>query len=136
MTINEVFAGVDQSQYEGEVRERWGDDAWERSAKRREGMDETQRKADDAKSLDINAALRKAAESGIAPDSDSFQVLVADHYAWVTDYWDGRKPDRDAYVGLSELYVVDDRFAATYGGHENAKIIRTAMRAWIEANLA
>ena len=136
MTINEVFAGVDQSQYEGEVRQRWGDDAWERSAKRREGMNEAQRNADDAKSLDVNAALRSAAGSGIATDSDSFQALVADHYAWVTDYWGGRKPDRDAYIGLSELYVVDDRFAATYGGQANAEIIRAAMRTWIEANLA
>ena len=136
MTINEVFAGVDQSQYEGEVRQRWGDDAWERSAKRREGMNEAQRNADDAKSLDVNAALRSAAESGIATDSDSFQALVADHYAWVTDYWGGRKPDRDAYIGLSELYVMDDRFAATYGGQANAEIIRAAMRIWIEANLA
>lgn len=136
MTINEVFAGVDQSQYEGEVRQRWGDEAWERSAKRREGMNEAQRNADDAKSLDVNAALRCAAESGIATDSESFQALVADHYAWVTDYWGGRKPDRDAYIGLSELYVMDDRFAATYGGQANAEIIRAAMRTWIEANLA
>ena len=136
MTINEVFAGVDQSQYEGEVRQRWGDDAWERSAKRREGMNEAQRNADDAKSLDVNAALRSAAESGIAADSESFQALVADHYAWVTEHWGGRKPDRDAYTGLSELYVVDDRFAAAYGGQTNAVIIRAAMRTWIEANLA
>ena len=136
MTINEVFAGVDQSQYEGEVRQRWGDDAWERSAKRREGMNEAQRNADDAKSLDVNAAQRSAAESGIATDSESFQALVADHYAWVTDYWGGRKPDRDAYIGLSELYVMDVRFAATYGGQANAEIIRAAMRTWIEANLA
>ena len=136
MTINEVFAGVDQSQYEGEVRQRWGDDAWERSAKRREGMNEAQRNANDAKSLDVNAALRSAAESGIATDSDSFQALVADHYAWVTDYWGGRKPDRDAYIALSELYVMDVRFAATYGGPANAEIIRAAMRTWIEANLA
>src|SRR5690606_12362867 len=51
MAINEVFAGVDQSQYEGEVRQRWGDEAWERTAKRREGMNEAQRNPDDAKSL-------------------------------------------------------------------------------------
>lgn len=135
MTIKEVFAGVDQSQYEGEVRQRWGDEAWERSARRRQGMDEAQRNADDTKSLDVNAALRTAAELGIAPDSDSFQALVADHHAWVTDYWGGRKPDRDAYTGLSELYVVDDRFAATYGGQANAEIIRAAMRTWIKTNL-
>ncbi|MFC6355950.1 MerR family transcriptional regulator [Luethyella okanaganae] len=136
ITIKEVFAGVDQSQYESEVRQRWGDEAWERSTRRREGMDESQRNADDAKSLDVNAALRTAAESGITPDSDSFQALVADHYAWVTDYWGGRRPDRDAYIGLSELYVIDARFAAAYGGQANAEIIHAAMQTWIEANLS
>lgn len=135
MTIKEVFAGVDQSQYEDEVRQRWGDEAWERSAKRREGMDQAQRIADDARSLDVNAALRAAAESDIAPDSETFQAIVADHHAWVTDHWGGREPDRDAYIGLAELYVVDDRFAAAYGGQTNARIIRAAMRAWVEANL-
>jgi hypothetical protein len=98
-------------------------------------MSKIQRDADDARSLDVNAALRTAAETGIDPDSDSFQALVADHYAWVTDYWGGKKPDRDAYIGLSEMYVVDGRFAATYGGRTNAMIVRAAMRTWAEANL-
>lgn len=136
MTINEIFAGIDQSQYENEVRQRWGDEAWESSVKRRKGMNKAQRNADDARSLDVNAALRTAAEAGIDPDSGSFQALVTDHYAWVTDYWGGKKLNRDAYIGLSELYVVDGRFATTYGGQKNAKIIRAAMRTWIEANLA
>lgn len=136
MTIREVFAGIDNSQYESEVRQRWGDEAWERSAQRRAGMDDVQRIADDAKSFDVNAALRTAAESGTDPASDSFQALVADHYAWVTDHWSGRRPDRDAYFGLSDLYVADDRFAAAYGGKANAEIIRAAMRTWVEANLA
>ena len=103
--------------------------------KRRETMNTDQRRADDARSLDVNAALRTAAETGIDPKSDSFQALVADHYAWVTDHWGGKKPNRDAYIGLSELYVVDSRFAATYGGQHNVKIIRAAMRTWAEANL-
>lgn len=63
MTIREVFAGVDQSQCESEVRQRWGDEAWERSTRRREGMDEARRKADDAKSLDVNAVWKKKSTS-------------------------------------------------------------------------
>jgi len=53
----------------------------------------------------------------------------------VTDFWGGRVPDRDAYTGLSELYVADERFAATYGGKPNAEVIREAMQVWITANL-
>lgn len=136
MTIEEVFAGVDQSQYETEVRQRWGDDAWERSAKRRDQMTDEGRRVDDERSLDVNAALRAAAESNVDSTSDAFQTLVGDHYRWVTECWNGRKPDRDAYTGLSHLYVTDSRFAATYGGQTNAEVIRTTIQTWIEKNLS
>lgn len=135
MSIQEVFAGIDQSQYEAEVRTRWGDGAWESTAKRRGQMSEEQRRSDDERSLDVNAALRNAADNGDAPASDSFQALIADHHRWVTDYWGGRSPDAEAYSGLSELYVADARFAATYGGQNNAEAIREAMRIWITTNL-
>lgn len=135
MSINDVFAGVDQSQYETEVRTRWGDEAWERTAKRRAAMTAEQRQTDDRKSFDVNAALRAAADDGGNPHGSHFQALVADHHRWVTAYWGGREPDREAYTGLSELYVADPRFAATYGGESNAALIRTAMQAWIATNL-
>ena len=135
MTVQQVFAGVDQTQYEAEVRERWGDEAWERTAKRRDQMSAGQRRSDDDRSLDINAALRDAAASGDEPAGPSFQALVATHHRWVTDFWGGRVPDRDAYTGLSELYVADERFAATYGGQRNAEVICEAMQVWIAANL-
>ena len=135
MSITEVFAGVDQSQYETEVRQRWGDDAWEHSAKRRNQMHDVGRKTDDERSVDVNAALRAAAESDVDPTSATFQALITDHYQWVTTYWGGRKPDRTAYTGLSHLYVSDPRFAVTYGGQANAEIIRVAIQSWIETNL-
>lgn len=135
MSIEEMFAGVDRSQYETEVRQRWGNHAWDRSAKRREQMTDDEREADDDHGLNVNAALRKAAESNMDPTSDAFQLLVGNHYKWVTEHWHGRKPDRSAYSGLSRLYVTDARFAATYGGQANAEVIRTAIQVWIEANL-
>ncbi|MGV8881948.1 MAG: MerR family transcriptional regulator [Rhodoglobus sp.] len=135
MSIEEIFAGVDQSEYETEVRQRWGDDAWERSAKRRDQMTDDECRDDDARSLDVNAALREAAEKKMDPTSQAFQALVGDHYQWVTEHWNGRKPDKDSYTGLSHLYVTDPRFAATYGGHANAEIIRSAIHAWIETHL-
>ncbi len=135
MSITELFAGFDPNQYETEVRERWGDEAWERSAKRRDRMNDDERRADHVRSLEVNAALRTAAESGGDPASAEFQALVTEHYTWVTEQWGGRAPARDAYTGLSELYVMDARFAATYGGQANAEIIRAAMQSWIEENL-
>ena len=69
------------------------------------------------------------------PTSETFRALIADHFPWVTDYWGQRKPGRDAYTGLSHLYVTDSRFAATYGGQANAEVIRAVMQSWIETNL-
>ncbi|KJC64663.1 DNA-binding transcriptional regulator, MerR family [Agreia bicolorata] len=135
MSIEEVFASFDPSQYETEVRERWGDDAWEGSAERRNQMTHDERRADDERSLDVNAALRAAAESNVDPTSEAFHALIAQHYKWVTEHWNGRKPDRAAYTGLSHLYVTDSRFAATYGGEANAEVIRAAIQSWIETNL-
>ncbi len=135
MTIQEVFAGFDRAKHEAEVRERWGDDAWERTATRRDHMSADERLSDDDRSLDINAALRDAASAGDEPTAARFQALVAAHHRWVTDFWGGRVPDRAAYTGLSELYVADERFAATYGGKHNTEVIREAMQVWIAANL-
>lgn len=131
MTIRQMFAGFDQSEHETEVRQRWGDEAWDRSAKRRHRLNDQERRADDERSLEINEALRRAAEAGDDPAGEPFQALVAAHHRWVTDFWGGRVPDQAAYIGLSELYVADDRFAAVYGGRKNAEAIRTAMQTWI-----
>jgi len=98
-------------------------------------MTDEQGAADERKSRDINAALRAAAEDGEDPNGSRFQGLVADHHRWVTAYWAGREPDREADTGLSELYVVDPRFAAAYGGGENVELIRAAMRMWARVYL-
>lgn len=78
MSIEDLLAGIDHSQYEAEVRQQWGDSAWwELSAKRRAQMTDAERQADDARSLDVNVALR---EASVAPESERFQSLVADHH--------------------------------------------------------
>ncbi|MGO2660485.1 MerR family transcriptional regulator [Mycetocola reblochoni] len=135
LSIEDVFAGTDQSQFESEVRARWGDEAWERSTVRLAGMTDEQRESDSQRSRDVNAALRAAAEDGEDPRSSRFQRLVADHHQWVAEFWGGREPDREGYTGLSELYVADPRFAANYGGENNAEVVREAMQVWVRANL-
>lgn len=133
--IEQLFAGFDNSQYEAEVRSRWGDDAWERSAERLEKLDEAAVQAESKRTIDITAALRSAAESGLDVASQPFQSLIADHYAWVTDWWGGKAPTREEYAGLAQMYVADLRFAATYGGQQNAELIHQAISIWIDQNL-
>ncbi|MGV8970609.1 MAG: hypothetical protein ACOH1J_09180 [Microbacteriaceae bacterium] len=53
----------------------------------------------------------------------------------MTGFWGGRAPDLDAYIGLSERWVADELFAATYGGKHNAEVIREATKVWITAHL-
>lgn len=134
MTIDDALAGVDDSRYETEVREKWGDEAWERSADRRRRLTPAQRRAEDDRGRAINAALRDAAGKGLRPADREVQELVALHHGWIANQW-GRTPDAASYTGLGELYVADVRFAAVYGGEQNARIIRDAMAAYADAHL-
>lgn len=133
--INDLFAGVDQTEHEAEVRQRWGDQAWERSNRRRTAMTDQQRADDDHRTTDVNASLRTAAEDGTDPAAAQFQALVTEHYAWVTERWAGRQPDRDAYIRLSQMYVADERFASYYSGKQNAETIRAAIQHWASLHL-
>ena len=135
MTINDLFVGIDHAEHEEEVRQRWGDHAWERGNERRAAMTDEQRAEDDRRTTDVNASLRAAAEDGIDPSAPQFQALVTEHYAWVTEQWAGRQPTRDAYIGLSQIYVADQRFASYYGGKRNAEAIRTAIQRWANLHL-
>jgi hypothetical protein len=38
-------------------------------------------------------------------------------------------------IGLGEMYVADERFAANYGGEAGAAFVRDALRTYAEANL-
>ncbi|MCU1478076.1 MAG: hypothetical protein JWQ64_2769 [Subtercola sp.] len=136
MAIDDLFASVNNAEHEEEVRRRWGDDAWQRGQQRREKMTPEEHAADDLRSTDINAALRAAAESNEDPDSAHFQELVTNHYAWITDQWGGRRPTKEAYIGLAQLYVDDVRFATVYGGPVNAETIRAAIGHWANRHLS
>lgn len=134
MDIDDVLAGVDDSRWEGEVRERWGDDAWERSAARRAAMTTDERRALDARGRDVVAAMKEAAEREVPPGAPEFQDLVRIHHAWIAEQW-GRVPSAAAYTGLGDMYVADPRFAANYGGAEQARIVRDAMTVYAAAHL-
>jgi len=49
--------------------------------------------------------------AGIIVDDPAVQDTVARHHVWASRFW---TPGRDAYVGLGQMYVDDERFTATY----------------------
>ncbi len=111
MSTDQIFDGFAHQRYEAEARERWGDDAvdganasWQRlSAEEKRRQFEADR--------EIVEALGAAVRVGLAADSPEVQEVAARHHAWVSTIW---KPDAEAYVGITQMYVDDERFRAHY----------------------
>ena len=63
------------------------------------------------------------------------QDLVAFHYNWVSVFW---TPTKDAYIGLGQLYVTDQRFAQNYDKYAPgcAKFMSEAMKIYAQENLS
>lgn len=111
MTTDEMFEGFAHSRYEPEARDRWGDEAVDRSnanwaALGKEGQ---QRHLDAHR--EVVEALGAAIRVGFSPESDEVQQIVGRHYEWVSLFW---TPTAETYVGLTQMYVDDERFRRNY----------------------
>jgi MerR family transcriptional regulator, thiopeptide resistance regulator len=135
-----MFDGFDHTQYEAEVTERWGADAYKRGDAWWRGKSAEERAAWQARVAELQADWQRAARSGIAPESAEAQALAQRQFDWLSGIpgtpqtSDGR-PTKEYVTGLGEMYVADERFAAFYGGAEGAAFVRDALRVYAEANL-
>src|SRR5690625_2580126 len=134
LAMETMFDGFDHAQYEDEVRERWGDQAWENGNDWWNGLSAQERQDLTERSDSVNGDLRRAAESDLAPDDPGFQRAIAAHHAWLETV-PGPECGREGYLRLGDMYVADERFAANYGGVEGARRVREAMAVWAEHNL-
>jgi DNA-binding transcriptional MerR regulator len=139
LMAEEMFDGFDHREHEDEVRQRWGDAAYETSEKWWNGMNDDERRSwrDDARGLAADWAT--AAEAGVDPDSPEARDLSRRHIAWLTSVpgTPAADPagDTDGYVrGLAEMYVADPRFAANYGGRTGAEFVRAALVSYLDAS--
>ena len=149
-----MFDGFDHTQYKDEVEQRWGtesyasSDAWWRSM----NDEDKSRWMSSQKQLATDWAT--AARRGAAPDGPEAQALAHRHFEWLasipgtpraastpatsavsTPPASTSGPSKEYFLGLGEMYVADERFAANYGGVEGATFVRDAMRIYAEANL-
>jgi DNA-binding transcriptional MerR regulator len=130
----EILDGFDNSQYEEEVVERWGRDAYDKSTHKWSALNKEQQRDMMAEQERIAQALAEASARGEDVASDEVQALVRRHHTWVSFFW---VPNREAYINLGEMYVADPRFTAVYDKHAKGAtlFIRDAMRVFAEKNL-
>lgn len=140
----EMFDGFDHTQYKDEVEERWGKEAYARS----DAWWRSQTPADKAGWKEQVAALNAdwiaAFSSGTEATSPVAQDLARRHVEWLRAVPGtpaamasaaSAADVREYVLGLAEMYVADERFAANYGGSEGAAFVRDALTAYAEQEL-
>jgi DNA-binding transcriptional MerR regulator len=127
----EVFGDFDPSQYDEEVKQRWGDtDAYKESARRtkRYTKEDWQRiTAEGEAALERMIALF---DEGVSPH-DPRAMDVAEEARLQIDRW-FYPCSREMHVNLGEMYVADPRFTKYYDQHREG--LATWFRDAIKAN--
>ncbi|GAA3886214.1 TipAS antibiotic-recognition domain-containing protein [Leifsonia kafniensis] len=135
-----MFNGFDHTQYKEEVEQRWGTDAYRAGDSWWSGMTDAEKSAWQQQQKQLARDWQTAAESGIPADSDEAQALAQRHFDWLsgipgTPRGASGGPAKEYFVGLGEMYVADERFAANYGGVAGAEFVRDALEVFAERNL-
>ena len=133
-----MFDGFDHTVHQDEVEQRWGKEAYARSDAWWRGLGKYGQEDWKLRLKELgNDWIAAARDAGITPDSPQAQDLARRHVQWLTGIpgTPAADPggDTDAYVlGLAEMYVADERFAANYGGIEGASFVRDALAIYIK----
>ncbi len=134
LMAEEVLGGFDHTQYEQEVTERWGRDAWRSSDRWWRSLSDGQKKEFQQRHEDIAADYAAAREAGRTPASDEVQAIADRHVDWLSAT---TTPTRGYLLGLSAMWVDDPRFAANYDRHGDgtAAFVRDAVVAYVERTM-
>ncbi|GIG15220.1 MerR family transcriptional regulator [Catellatospora methionotrophica] len=134
LMAEEVFDGFDHTQYEQEVTERWGRDAYQSADRWWRSLSQADKDEFQRRQRDIAKDFAQAHLAGRAADSDEVQAITQRHFDWLSIT--GR-PAKPYFVGLGEMYVADPRFTENYDRHGEgtAVLVRDAMRVYADRNL-
>lgn len=133
MSDREKFEGFKQQlieenerKYGKEIREKYGDEAVERSIQAFLNMSEEEYKEFTELSNRIIESLLEAMETG-DPAGEAAQRTADLHRQWITKSWGWY--DKDAHAGLAMMYVDDPRFSEYYDKHRPgaAEFLRDAI---------
>jgi DNA-binding transcriptional MerR regulator len=117
MALKDIFEGFDaekQAEYEKEIVEKYGDEAEAHIAESYNRMGTwTKEDADHQTDLWHNG-LREVGvlmRAGASPSDDKVQAAITGHYKFISAFW---TPTREAYIGLGDMYVADERFTVQF----------------------
>lgn len=134
---NTMFEGFDHSKYDAEVRERWGNEAADRSndwwnGLGSEGQDTFRRQVEQ-----LNSAWDRMIESGVEPDSEPAQQMAARHVDWLSSTSQPGPMPKAQVKGIVQMYVDDERFAANYNRVSPAgpQFVRDAVHCYADEHL-
>ncbi|MBD7958309.1 TipAS antibiotic-recognition domain-containing protein [Microbacterium sp. Sa4CUA7] len=131
LMAQDMFDGFDHTQYQEEVTRRWGTQAYTQSDRWWRDLGPGDREAWKRRSAQLAGDWSQAASRGVAADSDEAQALAERHVAWLLDVPGaptGPSQIKGYVIGLGEMYVADERFAANYGGLAGAEFVRDALQ--------
>jgi DNA-binding transcriptional MerR regulator len=127
----EMFDGFDHTQYRDEVEQRWGRDAYAKGDAWWRSLSDADKAAFKQRQREIAADFARAAADKVDPGEPQVRAISARHHEWLGGATG--EVSRGYFLGLADMYVADERFAANYGGVEGATYVRDAMRAYAES---
>jgi DNA-binding transcriptional MerR regulator len=127
---DEMFEGFDHTQYRDEVQNRWGEQAFADADRWWRGIDGQDKQGFMDEHAQIAVDWAAARNARLSVDSEPVREIAERHARWIARGWGGRTPTPEALVGLAQMYVDDERFAANYGGVEGATYVRDALTAY------
>ncbi|AVZ73902.1 MerR family transcriptional regulator [Streptomyces lunaelactis] len=134
LMAEEVLDGFDHTQYEREVTERWGREAYEKGDRWWRSLSARQKREFQEQQVAIAQDFAQALKDGKAAGSDEVQAITRRQYEWLSITV---TPTRSYFTGLGEMYVADPRFTVNYDRHGEgtAAFVRDAMKVYGERHL-
>lgn len=138
MTDQDKFKGLKQrlldendERYGKEVIEKYGQDAYDQSRGAFKNLTEAAYNEMTRLGEFIQAELGRAIADGLAADSQQMQAVAEAHAKWLEIAWGSY--NREAHLGLVEMYLVDSRFTAYYDalGQGATQRLRDAVHHWL-----
>lgn len=133
----ELYEGLPKEQadvYRNEAISNWGKEVVEKSEYQLRSMTKAELNQLKDDFMALNRQLEAAKDQD--PQSVFVQELVAKHYGYIAQFW-GSRPKADAYKGLGELYVNDERYTMKNGNAnpDFAQFMRESMAYFADKNL-
>ena len=130
--FGELFDGFEPTDYEDEVRDRWGEsDAYEQSASRTKRYTKSDWAQIKSEGDDNTAEFIRLLDSGVPPDSPEALAAAAEKHAQI-EKWFYDAPV-EVFGSLADMWVADPRFKKNIDKPRDglAEYERSAAKAWI-----